>query len=345
MVARRVRKVGLLAAAMAAVCAAGLGLLAASNQSPGLPAEVPWPVVFGALLITPALIGGLGAVSGRRTLLVGAGLLYVAQSVLSFSGVTLVFLVPALIFLRVAVATPAPAQHSAPTERVRALRWVILTALAVPVALLAVLNLGVFGIVGLVALAALTPALLRRRGASVGWRDALIAGATVGLVLAAMYAAFANTQTVCWNASSTAAGVAYERIPAQEEGPIELDSGIVSSGCSGGQPTIEGAALTAIFLIGAVAIAALAARTARPALAGADGERGLDRSKQGVGGIDLHLAGSEPNRAARRGERVDLLLAVEVHGALAGERAAPETFEVRSADGLLETGPDRIGKP
>jgi hypothetical protein len=258
------RTLGLLAAALAAVCAAGLALVAAANQSPGPSAVVPWPVVFGALLGAPAVIGGLGAISGRRSLLVAAGVLCLAQSVLSFSGVTLVLLLPALVFLRAAVTTrAAPAPQPRPGEPVRALRWVALTALAVPVAFLAVQYLGVFGIVGLVALAALTPALLRRAARRVTLGDALVGIAIVGLVLAAMYSALANTQTVCWNARSTPAGIVYERIPAQEEGPVELDSGIVSSGCSGGQPTIEGTALTAIFLVGAIAIAAQTALTRR----------------------------------------------------------------------------------
>jgi hypothetical protein len=94
----------LLAAALATLCAAGLVFVAASNQTPGLPAEVPWPFVFGAILGTPAVIGALGAVSGRRVLLVAAGILCVVDSILSFSGVTLVFLVPALIFFRAAAA-------------------------------------------------------------------------------------------------------------------------------------------------------------------------------------------------------------------------------------------------
>jgi hypothetical protein len=252
------RIIALLAAATAGLCASSLALLTASNQTAGVPAEVPWPLLFGVILATPALIGGLGAVSGRRTLLVAAGILCLVESVLAFSGVTLIFLVPALLFLRAAASTPT----SAPREPVRPIRLVVLVALAVPVALLAVLNLGIFGIVGLVGLGVLVPALRRRGAPRVGVADAFVGIAVVGLVLGALFAAFANTQTICWNARSTPAGLGYERIPATNEfGPIGLETGIVSSGCAGGQPTIEGAALTGILLIGAIAVAAQAARS------------------------------------------------------------------------------------
>jgi hypothetical protein len=261
------RSLGLLATAMAAACATGLAGVAAANQSPGPPAVIPWPVLFGAILGMPAVIGGLGAVAGRRSLLVAAGVLCLAQSVLSFSGVTLVLLLPALVFLRAAVTVPPlePAHEPEPREPVRVLRWLALIAVAVPVALLTVLNLGIVGIVGLVALAAALPALRRRAARRVSLTDGFIGIATVALVLAAMFSAFANTQTVCWNASSTPAGIVYQWIPAQEEGPVPIDSGIVSSGCSGGQPTFEGTALTGVLLIGAIAIAVLAALTRRDA--------------------------------------------------------------------------------
>jgi hypothetical protein len=167
-----------------------------------------------------------------------------------------VFLVPALIFFRAAAAA-RPARR----EPVRLLHWVALAALAVPVALLVSLNLGIFGVVGLVAIGGVAPFLLGRGRFSVPWREALIGVVVVGLVLGALYSAFANTQTICWNARSTSAGLVYERIPVQQEsGPIGGDTGIVASGCAGGQPTIEGAALTGIFLVGAMAIAVQAAR-------------------------------------------------------------------------------------
>jgi hypothetical protein len=151
------------------------------------------------------------------------------------------------------------------------LRWLALIALAVPVAFLAIVNLGPFAIVGLVAVAALTPAFLRHASTRVTLGDALLGVATVGVVLAATYSALVNTQTVCWNARSTPAGIVYERIPAQEEGPVAIDSGVVSSGCAGGQPTVEGTALTGILLIGAIAIAVQAASTRRDAAPRATG--------------------------------------------------------------------------
>jgi hypothetical protein len=253
------RSLGLLAIGMAAACGIGLAVLTAYNQTPGLPAEVPWPIVFGAILVMPALIGGLGAVSGRTSLLVAAGILCLVLSVLSFSGVTLVLLVPGVLFLRAAGAKSGGVRSRA--EPARALGWLALAALAVLFALASVPFTGVFGLVGLVSLGALLLALLRRGNASVGPRDVLITLATIGLVLGALFTAFANTETICWNARSTAAGLVYERIPATNDfGPLGLETGVVGSGCAGGQPTIEGAALTGILLTGAIAIAVQAAR-------------------------------------------------------------------------------------
>jgi hypothetical protein len=258
------RGLGLFAAGIAAGCALLLGVIASAAGSAGVPAEIPRGVVLASLLGAPAAIGGLGAVSGRRVLLVAAGILCLCLSVLAFSGVTLILLVPALLFLRASVSDAAePRPRQAPNR----LRLLALIALAVPVALV-VTRLGIFGLLPLVAFGGLAAGLGRNGALRPRASDALIGVVVVGLVLGATYAALAFTQTICWSARPTPAGLAYERIPVREElGPIGGDTGIVASGCSSGEPTIEGTALAGVLLIGSIAITALVAtsRPARPA--------------------------------------------------------------------------------
>jgi hypothetical protein len=256
---------GLFAAATAGLFAGTLGLVATLNRLPSPPTYVPAGLILAAILLTPAAIGALGAVSGRRVLLVAAGLLCLAQSILAFSGVTLILLLPALLFLRAAVAqTPGSVDPARPgAARVNPLRWVALIALAVPVALFVVLNLGVFGLVALIAFAGVVGALGRRNAPRVRVLDALVGIAVVALVVGAMAAFFALTEAVCWNERQTPGGVVYERVPGQlDSGAVPADSDIVSSGCSGGEPTIPGAAVTAVLLATAIGVAALAARGA-----------------------------------------------------------------------------------
>jgi hypothetical protein len=253
------RALGLLAAGIAGACALLLGVVASAAGSTSIPGEIPRGVVLASLLGAPAVVGALGAISGRRVLLVAAGILCLCLSVLAFSGVTLILLVPALLFLRASVLDTAdrPARQ-APNP----LRLLALVALAVPVALLAVSRLGIFGLLPLVAFGGLAAGLGRNGALRARPRDALVGFVVVGLVLGATYAAFAFTQTVCWNARQTPTGLVYERIPVTDEsGPIGGETGIVASGCSSGEPTIEGTALVGVLLIGAVAISAVAAGT------------------------------------------------------------------------------------
>lgn len=81
---------------------ASLGLLAlrqanTNDLEPGLTvgAFVGWFVFWSG----PAIVGAIGAANGRREILVGAGLSYIWMGALSFSGVTFILLVPALLFL------------------------------------------------------------------------------------------------------------------------------------------------------------------------------------------------------------------------------------------------------
>lgn len=255
------RGLGLFAAGIAAGCAVLLGVVASSAGSTVPQGEIPRGVILAFLLGAPAAIGALGAVSGRRVLLVAAGILCLCQSVLAFSGVTLILLLPALLFLRAGVSDPgeAPARQ-APNP----LRLLVLVVLAVPVALLAVTRLGIFGLLPLVAFGGLAAGLGRNGALRVRPKDALIGVVVIGLVIGATFAAFAFTQTVCWD-DYGGGNVVVRVVPTMptEESFVAPFGG----GCSSGEPTIEGTALAGGLLIGSVAISGLAATRRRTAVA------------------------------------------------------------------------------
>lgn len=131
------RFLGYAGAGMQAVLA--LGLLALVNNANGS-LEPPEPVDRGLALallyLIPAVIGGLGAWAGRRSLLGAAAIACTIGSVLSFTGITLVFLAPALLFA-VAAATPRGAWGPAGTVRSRS-NAVVGLALAIALAALMV---------------------------------------------------------------------------------------------------------------------------------------------------------------------------------------------------------------
>ena len=105
----RIRTTDLGWVAAAVGLAASFGLLALRQAStddvePGL---TPWAFVGWFVFWSgPAIVGAVGAAYGRREVLAGAGLSYACMAVLSFSGVTLILLVPALLFLYAGFRTP-----------------------------------------------------------------------------------------------------------------------------------------------------------------------------------------------------------------------------------------------
>jgi hypothetical protein len=86
-----------LALFIAAVSAGAIGNLV--SDDPGPPEVVPRPILLGALLVVPAFIAAVGAWRRSRPILVAAGVLCLAQSFVSFAGVTIPFLVPAFVLL------------------------------------------------------------------------------------------------------------------------------------------------------------------------------------------------------------------------------------------------------
>jgi hypothetical protein len=112
-----------LGAAVQLLLAAMLGTvstLAGGNT----PEPFPRGVALGLVYAMPAAVGYMGAVKGSRSLLVAAAIVQLPGSILSWSGITLLFLVPAILFGAAAVALSRSSGRGAPS-----LGGVVVTAL------------------------------------------------------------------------------------------------------------------------------------------------------------------------------------------------------------------------
>jgi len=257
------RSTGLVGAAVQVILAAVLGGIASgASDFPNPPETVPRGLAIGLLYAVPAVIGALGAIGGRRSVLGAAAVASTVGSVVAFSGVTLIFLVPALVF-----AAAAGAIGSAPSTPSRPFwRLALFTALAVPVVILAVLRLGIFVIPAIVLLVLILEAARGAARASLGNRLAGVGLAVVigGLVIGSGWALFSMTETRCWTAYQTPSGIEYRTAPEGEGGEIRLGQDEIAGGCDSGELTPRGATLAALLAVGAIGVAALASRS-RPA--------------------------------------------------------------------------------
>jgi hypothetical protein len=73
---------------------------------------VPRPVLLLLLYATPGIVGAIGVVERRRSLLFAAGAALLPGSLLSFAGVTLVFVIPAVLSWAAAAAMSRPDRGS-----------------------------------------------------------------------------------------------------------------------------------------------------------------------------------------------------------------------------------------
>jgi hypothetical protein len=105
--ARDIRRPALGAAAIIVAYACVVGLISASAGADDLgpPEALPRPVWLAVLLMVPAAIAVIGAWRSSRPLLIAAGTLCVAQSLLAYSLVTIPFIVPAVMLLSLAGAS------------------------------------------------------------------------------------------------------------------------------------------------------------------------------------------------------------------------------------------------
>jgi hypothetical protein len=215
--ARDPRRLGLGAAGIIAGYALVLGAISAgvgglTDGGEFAPPEVvPRPFVLVALGMLPAVLAAIGALRRSRPVLIAAGLLCLGQAFISFSGVTIPFVVPAFLLLALG---------------------------------------------------------LQDSGTETSWR-AMVGGVfVVALGIGAWVAPFASTETTCWVARTGADGaVVYVRTPVPEGASfgfsggqvgLQMAPGDLAAGCGGGELTVQGAGLAAVFEIGAVALAALA---------------------------------------------------------------------------------------
>ncbi len=262
---RRVRTLGLIGAAVQVGLAVMLALVAGRPDAfPNPPQLIPRGVALAMLFLMPAIIGGIGAVSGRRSLLAAAAVLSTVGSILSFSGVTLLFLAPALIF---GAAAGAGAVGNGTRQRPGWQALGLLTLATVGV-IAASLVLGIFIIpvivLLVVALQLSRGAIRRDEGASpTGVAAAL---GIVALVIGAAVALFGLTGTQCWRAERTPTGIEYRDVPGDASGTISLGPNEVAGGCDSGVPTAGGLAVASILSLAAIGVAVVTASRA----AGAD---------------------------------------------------------------------------
>jgi len=89
--------------------AATLGILlirSANGSGAGEGSSVVSTAGLTVMFAGPAIVGAIGAANRRREVLVGAGLAYLPMAVLAFSGVTMILLIPALLFAYAGLRDP-----------------------------------------------------------------------------------------------------------------------------------------------------------------------------------------------------------------------------------------------
>jgi hypothetical protein len=97
---------------------------------------VPRPILVATLFGAPAIVAELGRRSARRQLIAAAGIGLLPQSFLAFSGVTLIFVIPAVMYLAAAARLPASTPPSVGPNRGQAIVAGMAT-LAIPCLLVA----------------------------------------------------------------------------------------------------------------------------------------------------------------------------------------------------------------
>ncbi|HEX7222250.1 MAG TPA: hypothetical protein VF231_03305 [Candidatus Limnocylindrales bacterium] len=201
------------------------------------------------LVATPGVIGAIGAATGRGTVLVAAGVLCLMQSVIAFSGVTLVYVIPALGFLHAASGGPVMRSEGFGPGRVLMVVGLFLLGLLIA------FTIGILGVLAVVLLVVTASAAAGRRQRLPG-AEALRGVAIVALLVGAWIASFAFVETVCWvGRHAPDGGIAWERIPPTNT--LTLGPGDVASTCDSGSPAPIGVAVVGGAIVAALAVSAL----------------------------------------------------------------------------------------
>jgi hypothetical protein len=214
------------------------------------PEEAAGRLAFLTLLAMPGVLGLIGAWRGRPMILLCAGMLSLLGAVSSFSGVTLLYLIPAVGWFAAAADRPRTAGR---IDRVRLLAAIVT---AIPVALLLAFTLGVFGVLLLVLAGGL--ALYRdpqRQRPPIRASEAALGLIAATLVIACWFAALTLTEAACWSGRATGSGeIEWERIPVTDT--LSVEAGEVGETCTSSHPTAAGLTLAATASLAAVTLAA-----------------------------------------------------------------------------------------
>lgn len=262
------RSIGLIASVVQLALAAMLGGIAGRPDSfPNPPEPIPRGLALGLLYTLPAVIGSLGAIGGRRSLLAAAAVLSSIGSVIAFSGVTLVFLIPALVFAAAAGATSGITLPAPPSRQALALLTLAIAAVVVAVLQLGILVLPllVLLLVGLELRRGVSHETARPRQRAGG---VLLAVGVISLGIGAGWVLLSTTETRCWKAYETSAGIEYQTVPDPGSGPMTFGRDAIAGGCDGGTLTGRGAAAASVMGLAAIALGAASVRHAsrrRPA--------------------------------------------------------------------------------
>lgn len=255
------RAIGAVAAVVQVALAATLGVIATgSGAFPHPPEPIPRGLALGVLYALPAVIGALGALGRRRSLLAAASVLSAIGSVLAFSGVTLFFLVPSFLF---AAAAGTVTRTQSAGRRRPALGALAGLGVAIVITALAAAWLGVLVLPALAMLLLGLGLLGAHRRAPSAARPSLgahlVAVVVVGLGAASGWTLLATTETRCWKAYQTPSGAGYRWVPDPGTGPMELRGDAIAGGCDGGSVTVLGATVATGLALSAVAFAAFVA--------------------------------------------------------------------------------------
>jgi len=226
---------------------------------------VPSAIAFLGPMIAGSAIALVGVVRRSRPLLLVAGTTLGVMSVMAFSGVTLILLVPSVLLFHAASKDDRARRHQPASVR----RWLLVIGGAIvtaPVVVLLVTQVGVIGFVGAL-LVALVVATVRQRAREhratpPGARSIVLFFGVAAGVLGGSVVLFGRTEQLCWERTETPTGPVESIGPGSPTGEV-LMTGPGEGGC-GPVPTAEGLALGLFLLGGSVGLAALAPVGPRP---------------------------------------------------------------------------------
>ena len=163
------------------------------------PQPLPLRIAVPLLLAAPGVLALIAAATGRAPVAVAAGVLCLLQSVIAFSGVTLVFLIPAVTIFW---AAGDRGSSSAEPSPLRAGRVLVAVIVGVPIVFVSIATLGFLSPVVLVLVAGIAGLARRPRSVAGGGRRGTISvwngarAAAIVVLLVVRGAILSRTETV-----------------------------------------------------------------------------------------------------------------------------------------------------